>query len=297
MKLGIYRPEGLLDASVMAHAEKELECRVEVLSFYRAWNRCEIDDDLQWLAGLAASRKDILLTWEPWRLPTDLTTPHRQPDFSLNEILSGRYEAYIRAFARALRQFASRLYLRPMHEMNGFWYPWCGTVNGNSPCQFICAWQYLREMFEKEDATDIRWVWSPYASSFPPDVGNRIETYFPGDRQIDRAALDGYNWGSTQAWSSWQSFEEIFTAGYDLLSGLSVRPLMIAETACAEQGGRKNAWIKDALAALGCRFPRVEALVWFDVDKECDWRIASSRSSRQAFRKNAKNCFTQFTPD
>ncbi|MFM8594012.1 MAG: endoglucanase, partial [Chloroflexota bacterium] len=48
--------------------------------------------------------------------------------------------------------------------------------------------------------------------------------------------------------------------------------------------GSKPTWITDAmLDAIPLAFPQVRAMVWFDEDKECDWRVNSSPSSLDAF--------------
>ncbi len=84
-------------------------------------------------------------------------------------------------------------------------------------------------------------------------------------------ALDGYDWGSTREWSRWQAFEEVFADGYERLMSLAPRqPLMIAEAGCAEQGADKGLWIQNAADTLKTRFTRVKALVWFEIDKECE---------------------------
>jgi hypothetical protein len=64
------------------------------------------------------------------------------------------------------------------------------------------------------------------------------------------------------------------------------KPIMIAEVGCAEEGGNKDVWIEEAFKALKDRFVRIRALVWFNVIKECDWRIESSQKSLTSFRKN-----------
>lgn len=285
MRLGVYRPDGLLDEGALAQLEREINAPIALISAFRAWNRCAIADDLAWLAALGASRRGILLTWEPWRIPPDPAAPQAQPEFALREILSGRHDAYIRSFAAAIGGLARRILLRPMHEMNGFWYPWCGTVNGNSPGDFRRAWRRLRRLFAEEKAANVLWVWSPHASSVPPGPENRIESYFPGDEHLDLVALDGYNWGTRLPEANWLEFEEIFQAGYLEVTAVSRKPLMIAETASAEEGGSKAAWIRRMAHALPDRFPRVETLVWFDTDKERDWRISSSPASLAAFRE------------
>ncbi|RJQ50203.1 MAG: hypothetical protein C4538_00465 [Nitrospiraceae bacterium] len=290
MKFGIYRLYEPIEETELTSIENTCGTPVQIISVYRAWNRCFIRDDLQWLERFRNSSRDILLTWEPWMHPPDAERPYDQPDFALRNIAAGRYDDYIRSFARELATFPRIVFLRVMHEMNGNWYPWCGTVNSNSPEDFIAAWKHIRELVNREALSRIQWVWSPYAFSYPMTPFNRMEDYFPGDEVVDWVAIDGYNWGSVREWSSWQSFEQIFSDAYKTMTTLSKCPIMIGETASTETGGDKALWITDAFHALRKCFPRVEALIWFDVNKECDWRIASSDESLQAFR-SAVNLF------
>ncbi len=210
--------------------------------------------------------------------------PENQKDYSLSVLLSGRYDAYIRQWALDLKQLSAPIFLRPMHEMNGNWYPWCGTANGNRPEDYVAAWRHIRSIFREVGCDKVMWVWSPYSESVPNDAGNAFARYFPGEEEVDCLALDGYNWGSTREWSRWQTFEEVFADGYERLMSLAPgQPLMIAEAGCAEQGGNKGLWIQNAADTLKNRFTRVKALVWFEIDKECDWRIESSRESLISF--------------
>jgi beta-mannanase len=232
-----------------------------------------------------------MITWEPWLIPPDSSNPQNQPQFSLKKILSGQYDHYIEQFAHAVARFGNNILLRPMHEMNGFWYPWCGTVNGNTPADFIKTWFHLQKIFTRIGTTNVKWIWSPYASSYPDNDENRISAYFPGDEFLDIAALDGYNWGNSREWGVWREFPELFGNGYDEITLLTSKPLMIAETGCTEEGGCKAEWLEQMFSSLGKRFSAIEALVWFDVDKECDWRISSSPLSCNAFRTNAPRFF------
>ena len=51
-----------------------------------------------------------------------------------------------------------------------------------------------------------------------------------------------------------------------LITAISSRPLVLAEVGSAEEGGSKADWVKDALALpMDAQFPRVKAMVWFDV--------------------------------
>jgi hypothetical protein len=94
--------------------------------------------------------------------------------------------------------------------------------------------------------------------------------------------FDGYNWGTVQAASTWQSFSTIAGRIY---AGVAAKgkPIMIPETASTELGGDKAAWIAAVLPSLEATFPGVKALVWFQMNKETDWRIDSSATAQAAF--------------
>ena len=66
---------------------------------------------------------------------------------------------------------------------------------------------------------------------------------------------------------------------------------MIPETASAEQGGDKAAWIAAILPALKTSYPTIKAFVWFHMNKETDWRIDSSPQARDAFVPMARDAY------
>jgi beta-mannanase len=170
--------------------------------------------------------------------------------------------------------------------MNGNWYPWCGTVNDNRPQEFILAWKHLYGLFARERLDHVKWVWSPYALSVPTTAANEMECYYPGDEYVDWIGLDGYNWGDTREWSRWQTFESVFGCAYRAVTRMSAKPIMIPEMGCAESGGSKATWIRDAVLSIREAYPRLGAVTWFNVNKECDWRVESSDESLSSFREN-----------
>ncbi len=273
MKFGLYRYHEVLDDSDIAAIEAEYELPINVISVYRSWNNCNIQDDLAWLEGLKGSCRDFLLTWEPWSNHVGNGPPEKQPAFTLSRILSGRYDDYIRSFSQVLSEFPQTVYLRPMHEMNGNWYPWCGRVNDNEVELFVPAWHHIRKIVGEEVSSNIKFVWCPYATSYPTEPENAIERYFPGDEATDWVAIDGYNWGKALNHREWLSFEQIFGSAYKTITDISQHPVMIAEIACSESGGDKAEWIIETFRSLKRSFKRVELLIWFDINKECDWRM------------------------
>ncbi len=263
--------------------------RVRVLSFYFAWGSGPKNLHTSAIQDVIGHGYVPMITWEPWQWPQELAEgrpPEDQSAFSLAEILKGKYDDYIWRWANDLKEISGPLFFRPMHEMNGNWYPWCGRVNGNRPGEYVEAWRYLRSMFREAQCHQPIWVWSPYAQSVPDETGNEIWRYYPGGEEVDWLALDGYNWGKTREWSVWKSFKEIFKKGFENLNQLSPeKPYMIAEVGCAEEGGSKERWIEEAFETLKKEFVRVRALIWFNANKECDWRIESSLNSFHAFQK------------
>jgi beta-mannanase len=222
-----------------------------------------------------------MVTWEPW----DPAGTVDQPAYSLSRITSGTYDAYVRRWARSVRAWRQPLLLRFAHEMNGDWYPWCEGVNGNEPGSYVAAWRHLVRLFRDEGACNAQWVWSPNVDY---TGATSLASLYPGDRYVDRVAVDGFNWGVTKAGMSWQSFGQVFGPTLDQIRRLTGRPLMIGEVASTEAGGDKAAWIRDFFQQLK-RNPDIRAFVWFNFDKETDWRIDSSPPAKAAFADGLKD--------
>lgn len=223
-----------------------------------------------------------MLTWEPWLAGRGAA----QPAYKLRNIAAGQFDAHLRAFARGAKAWGKPFYLRFAHEMNGDWYPWgtkAGNPNGNLPADYVAAWKHVRAVLEGEGVGNARWVWCPNVL-MTGDPG--YPALYPGDAQVDWLGLDGYNFGALHG--SWKSLATVFGASHDAIAALSPRPLAIVEIASTELGGDKAAWITQGLGAeLPARLPRVRALLWFDTNKETDWRVNSSAASLAAFRAQA----------
>ena len=218
-----------------------------------------------------------LMTWEPW----DWAKGAAQPDYRLSRITAGAFDGYLRTFAAQVKAEGGVLYLRFAPEMNGDWNPWSEKVNGNRPGDYVKAWTHVRSVFAAAGATNVRWVWTPIINHYG---STPLPGLFPGATQVDLVGLDGYNWGTTTATSTWQSYTEIFASSLTQVRSLCTKPLWLAEVGCTEQGGNKAAWVDDMFARVKAD-ARVSALVWFNANKETDWRVNSSSASLRAFKR------------
>jgi len=218
----------------------------------------------------------------------------------LQAIVEGDYDYYIRPFAQAAAAFGKPVLMRFGHEMNGDWYPWSGTRNGGAvsdqygdplkadgPERFVDAFRYLHRVFAEEGAENVLWVWCPNVAMTGAlgEAWNAYPNYYPGDEYVDWLCVDGYNWGTSQSWSQWQSFDQVYAANYAQLQAINPsKPMMIGEFASSEKGGDKAAWVTDMFARLPA-YPQIRMIFWFNINKETDWRMNSSEASLKAFQQ------------
>lgn len=231
------------------------------------------------------------ISWEPM---TCQGTAERMIPF--REIIEGRYDPYLKSFAEAARRWKKPFIIRFAHEMNTMRYHWGTTLEAfgsDSPEIYRLIFKYVVNFFRREGANNVLWAFCPNAESVPdssyqPDARwNEARNYYPGDRFVDILGMDGYNWGSTQTreksgWDSrWQSFREIFSNLHEELRSIAPgKPLMVFETSSVGEPDQLTIWLREALATLH-RW-QVRGLVWFQVNKEVDWRIDVFRHHESA---------------
>lgn len=228
-----------------------------------------------------ASRGSMpMVTWEPWDATAGTPT---QPTYTLASIASGAHDAYIQQWAHDAAAWRKPFYMRFAHEMNGDWTSWSPGVNGNTSVQYVQAWRHVHDIFVAQGATNAKWVWAPtreYPGTTP------LAGLYPGSSYVDAIGLDAYNGGSGLWGGSWMSLASLIAPTYTKLAALDTsKPIFITETASSPLGGDKATWIRQAyLTDIPTRFPRVGAMMWFQYNKEADWRVESSPSSLAAYR-------------
>lgn len=216
----------------------------------------------------------------------------------LDAINAGAADARLVKMARDFAAFGGVVLLEPAWEMNGDWaFAWQGVENGGgtgAPAKYAAAWRRIVDIFRREGAANVRWV-------FNPNVGNPVAygagtshwnwygNYYPGNAYVDYVGAHGFNgprvWGG-----SWKSFGEMFDGAQaehmltDLVTRYPGKPIIVGEFASDEgAAGAKAQWITDAYRVL-LSHPNVVGAVWFNMNKEADWRIESSPAAESAFR-------------
>jgi mannan endo-1,4-beta-mannosidase len=207
--------------------------------------------------------------------------------WQLSKIINGTHDAYIRQFATDAKNWGHPFFLRIMHEMNGSWgYPWQETQNGNKRGEFVQAWRRIIDIFRQVGVTNASYVWCPNID-YPNSPNPSFQSLYPGDGYVDWTCLDGYNWGTNRS-SGWESFDKVYNYSYsEILKFAPSKPMMIGEFGSVEQGGSKSNWFTDALSTqIPGKYKQVRAAVYFDWAFDgVDWRITTSNSARDGFRK------------
>lgn len=236
-----------------------------------------------------------LVTW----MPTDCRNGGFGDvhDLGLPDILSGKWDAYIKQWASDIGKLPYSVFVRWGHEMNIPSYSWAGQyafgVDGKSfyldaqgggcgltacfgdpnvydgPERYIAAYRHVHDLAAPL-AHNILWVWNPNNRDWPLAVAapwNQYNNYYPGDAYVDWIALDGYNWGAESGNGNgfWASFNDLFGADLiDLAQRHPTKPQLITEFASVEDpldANRKPAWILDAYHSAR-NYPLLRVLVW-----------------------------------
>ncbi|MGQ0521699.1 MAG: glycoside hydrolase family 26 protein [Actinomycetota bacterium] len=267
--------------------------RHAVVELFTNWNgsRKTMDNLFkQQLPNIWANGNVPLVTWEPF---TGANTP---ADIEVR-IARGDHDAYVTTWAQRLAGFLSgpdtvlgtdddrRAYVRLGHEPNGDWYPWGAAQGGNTPADYVAMWRRVHGLVAAAGPgpSRVQWMWAANAE----DIGGfPAEGFYPGDSYVDWVAVDGYNWGGSQSWSSWKSPAEVLGPMVARVQAVApAKPVAVTETASTSSGGgltAKGAWVTDLYAWAPANGVRM--VVWFNTDKETDWAVFGGSGGDGTFR-------------
>lgn len=275
--LGVQTNLGPYDLSAVDAFATATGHRPSVLQFSQGWAADRFDRGL--FDKTAAAGMLPILSWEPW----DYTrrSSGEQPAYRLSEIIAGRFDGYLRSWASGIAVLGYPVVIRFAHEMNGFWYPWCEQANGNHRGDYVRAWRHVHDVFRQAGADNVSWLWSPnvtYAGAAP------LKGLYPGDAYVDWVGLSGYY--GTAGRESYISFDQIFGRTLRELASFTRKPIVVTETGATDATGRQAHWITQMFAQLPAH-RQIVGLIWFETDKEIDWRISIRPAAAAAYGKGA----------
>jgi beta-mannanase len=264
------------DLSEINSFERRARQHADIVMWFCDWAQCEFDERQVEAVRKRGSVPEI--SWEPWDSRIPVREP--QPPYQLARIIAGEHDDTIVRYARGVAAYGHKIRLRFAHEMNGGAYPWAEKLNNNKPGEYKRMWRHVWSIFQREGATNVDWMWAPVSAKIH-------KSQYPGDKYVDIVGISGFNGGSAVFRRQWRSFAAIFGPRFAKLNEIAPnKPKAVPEVASTENGGNKPAWIRGMFKYLR-NHRMIRSMVWFDIRKESDWRISSTRASRKAFARGA----------
>lgn len=256
--VGVYEPGSPASWSGVSGFASATGIKPQIALYYSSWT-----DEFAASFAETARRHGayVLVQLEPKNVP-------------LSSIVAGRSDAYLRAYARAVRSFGYPVLLSFGHEMNGTWYSWgAGHV---SPATYVAAWRHVVSIFREQKATNVTWVWAVNATN----VGaNSLRQWWPGSAWVNWVGMDGYYYSSSD------TFSTVFGGTIAQIRTFSSAPLLIAETAVGVTPNRES---QITMLIAGVRAEHLAGLVWFDEAQHAgvyhqNWRLEDDPAALAAF--------------
>jgi mannan endo-1,4-beta-mannosidase len=263
--LGVYEPDAPGSYTGIDQFAQAIGRQPNIVTYYSHWFK---PFDVQFATAAAKHGAVTLVQIAPM-------------DVSLASITSGRYDAYLRSYALAVKAFGGQVILSFGHEMNGSWYSW--GFRHTPATVFVAAWQHIVTIFRELDTRNVTWLWTVnIAGPSTPGPG----PWWPGSSYVNWVGIDGYYRRPSSGFAS------VFGPTIVDVRELTSDPILIAETA-AEPSEGQPAKIADLFA--GVHTFGLLGFVWFDDDDfsisvpgEIQYWRLSSPAALAAFRRDAK---------
>lgn len=203
---GIFEPTAPGDPTKLMKLENQLGQRFKFLLYYHhLFGEVSIETVAQELQNAYANGYIMELT---------LQTGDYNKDNAMYDILNGEYDSYFTRYAQAVAKFEHPVLLRFANEMNGDWCIYSAWHTGKDTEIYKKCYRYIHDIFAKNGANNVLWVWNPNEKSFPNFTWNAMEMYYPGNEYVDIIGLTGYNTGTYYSGETWRSFDAIYSGMY-----------------------------------------------------------------------------------
>lgn len=183
------------------------------------------------------------------------------------DILDGKYDLYLRNYAREVAHSGEPILFRLGNEMNGDWCVYSSHHTSKDTDIFKAFYLYVYQLFKEAGADNVIWVWNPNGRSFPDFKWNDELCYYPGDAYVDVIGMTSYNTGTYYESETWMEFDQMYDSLYEKYINLYEKPLMITEFSSSSVGGSKETWVANMFRSID-KYERIKVAIWWD---GCDW--------------------------
>ncbi len=278
-----------LDLDKLHEFQSLISKKVSIAHYYRGWDELNKPGLSDQLYSINKNGWTPMISANPY---FSLKCSENKEENIYQAITQGHCDSLILAIADNFKKYNKPVYFRFAWEMNIDSIQWSTQYTGSSPSEFVSAWRHIHDIFRENEVKNLKWVFSVNVEKANSPS---IASLYPGDKYVDWIAIDGYNWGTTQNWSKWLSFKEVFQSTYDhLIRVAPKKPLMLSEVNSVNIGGNKAAWFQDMLSyQIPNNFKKVNMIIFFNEDKTkeegINWNIENSHQVVEAIKNSLKN--------
>ncbi len=284
--LGVYQPDAESTGfKSVANFEDMVGRKMEYILFFKSWGDAEGGFPVESFKYIESLKLTPIFTWEPWKQDF-INADILQPEYSLEGIISGKNDQYIKSWAEGVKQVKSDIIIRFAHEMTTkpglkLWYPWQGE-----PDNYIQAFRHVVEIFKESGVKNVKFMWSPivYDGSGDP------KDYYPGDNYVDLiglTVLDPRNPKFPSPIDVSLNCKTIIDMQFNSVKQMN-KPIIIAELLSGETAVPKAKWYRECLSEIKTRKSvigviSVQIAQW--PKSLVDYRVNSSAESLNAFKE------------
>ena len=207
----------------------------------------------------------------------------------LYRVIRGDFDADLLELARAIKQNGQPITIRPLHEIDGGWYPWgmyaapetirepansfalerevyqlrrfTNEMTTNSPTLALNALAHVIRLFEVEGVDQVEWEVNFNRRDGKGQVLAEAEYLIPHMDAIgiDAYSISSYNrCGSSADYPEQRSFADEFAPIYERITSLTDKPIRVAEVSTTDFCAPKAQWFEQMFNDLATRFTRVD---------------------------------------
>ncbi len=192
----------------------------------------------------------------------------------------------MQSWADRVRDFGAPMWVTMQHEPEEAGNNALGTQSA-----YIAAWRNWVSVFRAEGATNVHFMFITTAYGYTVKPANRkyVPAFYPGDDVVDGIAVDAYNWFTCPNHPTvpWNSLQFLIRGQLAFAAAHPAEQLWITEFASVNDPAtpsRRAQWIADAQALFKTApYSAYRGVMYFDLNKACDWRVETSPSALAAF--------------
>ncbi|MGA2091204.1 MAG: glycoside hydrolase family 15 protein, partial [Endomicrobiales bacterium] len=170
---------------------------IGTLSYTSIYDNLEQDGVIGEWANLAKHGQIPYDTVEFGQAPSQTDEQYNDLAYNarLHDIVDGKFDNLLKERAQSIARYGGPVLERPLHEFNGTdWYKW--SVNNKQDAQlFVEAWQHIVDKYKEYHATNVAFVFSPFALNNPADPNYTLVQYILGqiESSVSVIGIDAYN--------------------------------------------------------------------------------------------------------